>query len=219
MIEAVLMDSMGDDKTVVNAARVSFGVAREGDMTERDVGLIKFLAREKHVTPFRHAQVSFRCKAPIAIARQLGKHQVGFSWNELSRRYKDGNVDVFIPETIFKRPSNLHDGSGKPIKGDDLEDVLTAFESAYQESLSAYDYLLERIAPEQARFVLPQGMITEWIWTGSLYGWFELYRQRISTHAQYETRCFAKCIDNEMSKLFPIAWNALKETISEDSNN
>lgn len=99
-LQATLIEAMGSDKSVVNAARVSFGVTREGDLNERDERLINFLAREKHVTPFRHPQVTFRCVAPIAIARQLGKHQTGFSWNEMSRRYKDGEVEVFIPQPL-----------------------------------------------------------------------------------------------------------------------
>lgn len=86
-IKVTLIESMGSDKSVVNAARVTMGITREGDLNERDEKLIKFLARERHVTPFRHPTVSFRCEAPIAIARQLGKHQAGFSWNEMSRRY------------------------------------------------------------------------------------------------------------------------------------
>lgn len=213
-IEAKLVDSMGSDVSVVNAARVSFGVHREGELLEKDVKLVNFLAREHHVTPFRHATVTFRCKAPIAIARQLGKHQVGFSWNEMSRRYKDGGVETFTPEIVFRRPDSLHDGSGDRFPQDIESDLRDAFIDLYDRSIEVYNKLLEDgVAPEQARFVLPQGMITEWVWTGSLYGWFEVYRQRSSTHAQYEVRLFAEQIDFEMSKLFPVAWNALKETI------
>lgn len=214
-IEAQLVDVMGDDTSVVNAARVSYGVTREGELNERDVRLVKFLARERHVTPFRHATVTLRCKAPIAIARQLGKHQVGFSWNEMSRRYKDGNVEVFIPKEIFARPDNLHDGGGVILEGEKKDEALVLYNYAYEASLLAYEKLIKFIAPEQARFVLPQGMITEWVWTGSLYGWFEVYRQRSSTHAQYEVRLFAQQLDAIMTDLYPVAWSALKATIKE----
>lgn len=214
-IEAQLVDVMGDDTSVVNAARVSYGVTREGELNERDVRLVKFLARERHVTPFRHATVTLRCKAPIAIARQLGKHQVGFSWNEMSRRYKDGNVEVFIPKEIFARPDNLHDGGGVLLEGVKKDEALVLYNYAYEAALLAYDKLIKFIAPEQARFVLPQGMITEWVWTGSLYGWFEVYRQRSSTHAQYEVRLFAQQLDAIMTDLYPVAWSALKATIKE----
>lgn len=214
LISANVVDSMGNDLSIVNAARVSFGVTREGEMNERDVRLVKFLAREHHVTPFRHATVTFRCKAPIAIARQLGKHQVGFSWNEMSRRYKDGDVEVFCPDTLFGRPDNLHSGAGNPLTGDEESNAMYLIGKAYGVAVGTYNKLLESgVAPEQARFVLPQGMITEWVWTGSLYGWFELYRQRSSDHAQYEVRLFAEQIDDAMSMLYPIAWNALKETL------
>lgn len=211
-LQATLIEAMGSDKSVVNAARVSFGVTREGELNERDERLIKFLAREKHVTPFRHPTISFRCKAPIAIARQLGKHQVGFSWNEMSRRYKDGAVECFVPEEIFERPSDLHAGSGSLLIGANGEAAKVAFERAYSLAVQTYEGLLsEGVAPEQARFVLPQGMITEWVWTGSLYGWSELCRQRLSDHAQYEVRVFASTIDEELRKIYPISWDALRE--------
>lgn len=213
MIEAILVDHMGSDLSVVNAARVTMGVERQ-ELRENDERLIRFLARERHVTPFRHATVSFRCRAPIAIARQLGKHQVGFSWNEMSRRYKDGAVENFTPATIFQRPSDLHKGRAEAFEGGLADSLNDVFEAAYKQAVETYDFLLESgVAPEQARFVLPQGMITEWVWTGSLYGWFELYRQRSSDHAQHEVRLFADEIDKTMSELFPIAWTALKETI------
>ena len=211
-LKATLVEHMGSDKSVVNAARVSFGVTRDGDLNERDERLIKFLARERHVTPFRHPQITFRCKAPIAIARQLNKHQVGFSWNEMSRRYKDGAVECFVPEEIFERPSDLHAGSGSLLIGANGEAARVAFERAYSLAVQTYEGLLsEGVAPEQARFVLPQGMITEWVWTGSLYGWSELCRQRLSDHAQYEVRVFASTVDEELRKLFPISWDALRE--------
>lgn len=211
-IKASLIDNFGSDLTVVNAARVTMGVERE-ELKESDTRLINFLARERHVSPFRHPQASFRCEAPIAIARQLQKHQVGFSWNEMSRRYKDGAVDIFIPKEIFSRPDDLHSGSGILLEGEEEAKALALFNSAYEASLASYDELIKFIAPEQARFVLPQGMVTTWYWTGSLYGWFELCRQRLSSHAQYEVRVFAKSLDEEMAKLYPISWAALKKTL------
>lgn len=209
-LQATLIDNFGSDLTVVNAARVTMGVERE-ELKENDTRLINFLARERHVSPFRHPQASFRCEAPIAIARQLQKHQVGFSWNEMSRRYKDGAVDIFIPKEIFSRPDDLHSGSGALLEGEEEAKALALFNSAYEASLASYDELIKFIAPEQARFVLPQGMITTWYWTGSLYGWSELCRQRLSDHAQYEVRMFASTIDEELRKIYPISWDALRE--------
>ena len=213
-INISLIESFGSDLTVANAARVTMGVEHK-ELNERDEKLIKFLARERHVSPFRHPQVSFRCTAPIAIARQLGKHQVGFSWNEMSRRYKDGDVDCFVPDTLFHRPEDLHKGSAEPFEGEADRRLKDAIAKFYEESVSFYNELLDSgLAPEQARFVLPQGMETNWYWTGSLYGWADLCRQRLSTHAQYEVRLFAHQIDEEMSKLFPISWEALKNANS-----
>lgn len=213
-INISLIESFGSDLTVANAARVTMGVEHK-ELNERDEKLIKFLARERHVSPFRHPQVSFRCTAPIAIARQLGKHQVGFTWNEMSRRYKDGDVDCFVPEVLFHRPEDLHKGSAEPFEGEADSRLKNAIAKFYEESVSFYNELLDSgLAPEQARFVLPQGMETNWYWTGSLYGWADLCRQRLSTHAQYEVRLFAHQIDEEMSKLFPISWEALKNANS-----
>ena len=231
-ISIKFVDKMGDCFRVFEAAKATLGGENESEFRRGETDptrLINFLAREKHVTPFRHPQVTFECEAPIAIARQLGKHQVGFSWNERSQRYKDSVIDVFVPDMFRGRPEKLHDGStdvdisknmtsiNRLIICEEGEQLVTyTVEDLYYDAISdaveKYEQLLDAgLAPEQARFVLPQGMITRWIWTGSLYGWFEVYRQRSSEHAQYEVREFARLLDIEMSQLFPIAWQALKE--------
>ena len=227
-ISVKFVDKMGDDFRVFEAAKATLGGEDENEYVRGETDptrLIKFLARERHVTPFRHPQVTFECEAPIAIARQLGKHQVGFSWNERSMRYRDSVIDIFTPDMFRGRPDRLHDGS----TNDDVGNVLTDHEKllgfnmekapikdVYSEAVSwalhYYDVLIRAgLAPEQARFILPQGMVTRWIWTGSLWGWFEVYRQRSSGHAQYEVQEFARLIDGYMSRHFPIAWQALKE--------
>ena len=231
-ISIKFVDKMGDCFRVFEAAKATLGGENESEFKRGETDptrLINFLAREKHQTPFRHPQVTFECEAPIAIARQLGKHQVGFSWNERSQRYKDSVIDVFVPDMFRGRPEKLHDGStdvdisknmtsiNRFIICEEGEQLVTyTVEDLYYDAISdaveKYEQLLDAgLAPEQARFVLPQGMITRWIWTGSLYGWFEVYRQRSSEHAQYEVREFARLLDIEMSRLFPIAWQALKE--------
>ena len=113
-ISIKLVDHMGDDFRVFEAAKATLGGSEESQFKRGETDptrLINFLAREKHVTPFRHPQVTFECEAPIAIARQLGKHQSGFSWNERSMRYKDSVIDVFVPDMFRGRPDKLHDGS------------------------------------------------------------------------------------------------------------
>ena len=223
MISIKFVDKMGDDFRVFEAAKATLGGEEESGFVRGETDpsrLINFLAREKHITPFCHPHVTFECEAPIAIARQLGKHQVGFRWNERSMRYKDSVIDVYVPDMFRGRPDNLHSGSadidvsgrvvyvdwdGNGVTVEQLYKVVT------DQCLHFYTKLVEAgLAPEQARFVLPQGMITRWIWTGSLYGWYEVWRQRSSEHAQYEARLFASQLDTHMSSLFPIAWEALK---------
>lgn len=203
---------MGTDLTTVNAARVSYG-AESKEMTERDSRLVDFLAEHGHVTPFRHATVQLRCRAPIFLARQLGKHQVGFSWNEISRRYKDGDsieIECYVPEEVLARPEKLMTQTAIPMAADFAADMQHYIHCQNQSAVRQYKALVELgVAPEQARMVLPQSMITEWTWTGSLYGWASLYKQRSSEHAQYEARLFAEEVNKIMSELFPICWKAL----------
>lgn len=223
MISIKFVDKMGDDFRVFEAAKATLGGEEESGFVRGETDpsrLINFLAREKHITPFCHPHVTFGCEAPIAIARQLGKHQVGFRWNERSMRYKDSVIDVYVPDMFRGRPDNLHSGSsdidvsGRVVyedwNGNDVT-VEQLYKVVTDQCLHFYNELVKAgLAPEQARFVLPQGMITRWIWTGSLYGWYEVWRQRSSEHAQYEARLFASQLDTHMSSLFPIAWEALK---------
>ena len=223
MISIKFVDKMGDDFRVFEAAKATLGGEEESGFVRGETDpsrLINFLAREKHITPFCHPHVTFECEAPIAIARQLGKHQVGFRWNERSMRYKDSVIDVYVPDMFRGRPDNLHSGSadidvsGRVVdegwSGDGVT-VAQLYKIVTDQCLHFYNELVKAgLAPEQARFVLPQGMITRWIWTGSLYGWYEVWRQRSSEHAQYEARLCASQLDTHMSSLFPIAWEALK---------
>ncbi|AWN08618.1 thymidylate synthase [Erwinia phage Faunus] len=211
-ISAVLVDHMGTDLTTVNAARVSYG-AESKELTERDKRLVDFLAEHDHVTPFRHAHATLRCRAPIFLARQLGKHQVGFSWNEISRRYKDGDaieVECYVPPIVFERPNKLMTQTAERANASLEGFAKQGIQNANSDAFRYYERLLKAgVAPEQARMVLPQSMITEWIWTGSLYGWANLYKQRSSEHAQYEARVFAGEVNKIMSELFPETWKAL----------
>ncbi|QHJ79834.1 MAG: hypothetical protein [Caudoviricetes sp.] len=211
-IVAELVDHMGNDLTTVNAARVSYG-AWSTEFSDRDGALVKFLAEHGHVTPFRHAQVSIRGTAPIFLARQLVKHAVGFSWNELSRRYKDGEsiaIECYVPDVVLGRPEKLMTQCAQPLPEDYSEEMKHYIRNAYAHAVREYGALIELgVAPEHARMVLPLGMQTEWIWTGSLYGWASMYNQRSTEHAQLEARLFAEQINEIMSKLFPVCWKAL----------
>jgi len=208
-MQVTLIDKMGTDLTVVNAARVSF--AKEHDrMLLADEQLIQYLARHNHWSPFAHAQLSFRVKAPIFVARQLGKHQVGLAWNEVSRRYVDDEPEFFEPKVWRNRAISAKQGSG-----DEAVEVGLVPTLALAYAIKAYNELLGRgVCPELARMVLPQSMMTEWIWTGSLYAFARVCNLRLDTHAQAETREIAADIADIAAQAFPISWEALTREVT-----
>jgi thymidylate synthase (FAD) len=207
-IKVEYIDHMGSDLSVVNSARVSFD--KEVDCVEaKDERLIKYLADHKHMTPFRHNQVQVRCHAPIFLARQLGKHQAGLSWNEVSRRYVDSEPEFYVPDEWRGRP----DGSIKQGSGGKWA-LNAAANSSYNEFIERatglYDWAIRNgCSPEMARMVLPQSMITSWYWTGNLLAFAHVYKERISEGAQLEAQYFAKELDNIIRPLFPVSWAAL----------
>jgi len=199
------VDHMGSDLSIVNAARVSFNkVATEFE--EKDDKLIHYLAKHNHWTPFAHNSISLRIKCPLFVARQLGKHQVGLVWNEVSRRYVDEEPEFFFPDEWRGRPVNAKQGSSGVI-----EEVCNVHHPV-KLCLSAYLDLLERgVAPEQARMILPQNMMTEFIWTGSLAAFSRVYKLRIDPHAQQEVQDIAVMLDEIIKPLFPVGWKALND--------
>lgn len=207
-----LIDSMGSDLSVVNAARVSFR-KRSESLDARDIKLISYLARHNHWTVFGHCSLSFRIAAPIFVARQLGKHQVGLVWNEVSRRYVDAEPEFFVPAVWRTRAENVKQGSGDPAGSyeERLADVLLL--ETTEKALESYNKLLERgICPEQARMILPQNMMTEWIWTGSLMAFIRVCKLRLDPHSQQETREIAEKIKTHLEVLFPESTKALLQT-------
>ena len=204
-----LVDSMGDDLRIANIARVSFNKWKK-ELGEKDASLINYLAAHEHSSPFRHTCISIRCKAPIFIARQLGKHQVGLTWNEVSRRYVDADIEFFVPDSWRSRPDDgIKQGSGGEYKYQGAAN--SDYEFLIKQCLEIYEsFIRQGVAPEQARMVLPQSMMTEWVWTGSLPAFFHVYRLRIDNHAQKEVRDFAKLLEEIVQPLFPVSWSALK---------
>ncbi len=197
-MEVSFVDKMGSDLSVVNAARVSFAKVKNA-LDAKDEKLIKYLALWGHWSPFAHATLSFRIKAPIFVARQLVKHQVGLSWNEVSRRYVDDNPEFYMIDEWRSRPDkSIKQGSGdKLIKFDITEAIDVA--------KGTYNYMLEEgIAPEMARMILPQNMMTEWIWSGSVYAFSRVCNQRIKPNAQRETGEVAEEIVKVMEEHFPL---------------
>lgn len=201
------------DLLVVNAARCSFDKQHDEFDQEKDTKLINYLARERHVLPFRHPVATLRITCPIFVLRQLGKHQVGFSWSEVSRRYITGEPEFWYPEEVRTRPENIKQGSvsgGWEAKPEKLSESLNLFSESNEEGLRVYNSLLDLgVAPEQARAVLPQSMYTTCVVTGTLLGWHHLYRLRTEKHTQLETQEYANNIGNILEDLFPISWKAL----------
>lgn len=208
MLEVSLIDVMGDDLTVVNAARVSFAKYTE-EFSERDTRLIQYLASHNHWTPFSHCTATLHIKAPIFVARQLFKHKVGLTENEISRRYVDEDPEVFVPATWRKRAENKKQGSQLDAVSDE-DSCYVAYAQALSAAVEAYDFLLEAdVCPEQARMILPQSIQTEWYWTGSIASFARVCKLRIHDDAQYETRLVAEQINELLAPHFPVSWEVL----------
>ena len=209
-MEVTLIDYMGSDLTVVNAARVSFGKRKgKSEFGELDKKLINYLAKHNHWSPFGHCSIQFYIKAPVFVARQLVKHQVGLTWNEISRRYVDTEPEFFEPDVWRGAANDKKQGSS-----DETINISCHSKRVYQQVLlkakwTYEDLLKQGVCPEQARMVLPQSMITEWYWSGTLYAFARVCNLRCKPDAQQETREISNMIDKECGKLFPISWGAL----------
>jgi len=202
-----LIDHMGSDLTVVNAARVSFDKT-SSTLDNKDIKLINYLARHNHWSPFSHCFVQFRVKAPIFIARQLAKHQVGLSWNEVSRRYVDSPPEFYEPDTWRGKPENVKQGSDGQAKSQYFPNLYLG--DVTELALNNYDKMIvQGVAPEMARMVLPQNMYTEWYWSGSLYAFSRVCKLRLDKTSQIEVQDIAKQLSAHCLTLFPHCWNAL----------
>ena len=222
-MNVTLVDKMGTDLSVVNAARVSFGKVSQWEaipeagpipnlLQDRDEKLINYLAKHNHWSPFGHASMQFHIKAPVFVARQLVEHQVGLVWNEVSRRYVDDEVEFYNPEEWRGKPTNSKQGSS-----DEVIDINSAsmmvddYERVCKSAKWTYEYLLRLgVAPEQARMVLPQSMFTEWYWSGTLMAFARVCNLRCKPDTQKETQVVANQIDELAEDLFPVSWKALR---------
>jgi len=204
-----ILEVMGNDLTVVNAARVSFSKTSTV-LVDADVKLIKYLARNQHISPFFHPQIRMRLKMPIFVAREWFRHTIGFARNEVSRRYVDNEPEVYLPELRARDP-NLKQGSKSEII-ENNEAIHKLMNTSMTGAVETYNAMLEaKVAPEVARSVLPQSMYTEFIETGSLYAYARLCKLRLDPHAQAEIRHYADTIDRMMIRQFPVSWPALME--------
>ena len=217
-MEVTLIDHMGSDLSVVNAARVSFAKTSEWDSIPEagevvgylklgDEKLINYLAKHGHWTPFGHGGLQFHIKAPVFVARQLVKHQVGLVWNEVSRRYVDSEPEFYTPLVWRGAPDNKKQGSSDIAIDIDPNEFMGMMDSAKW----MYEHLLEMgVCPEQARMVLPQAMMTEWYWSGTLMAFARVCNLRCKDDAQLETQMIANQIDKLTKDIFPVSWKALR---------
>lgn len=221
-MSAELLRTSGTDLDVVNAARVSFHKESEWEYPDdgpnlnqpvlqtKDAKLINYLAKHNHWTPFAHVGATFRVKAPIFVARQLGKHQVGLVWNEVSRRYVDEEPEFWFPKEWRGRPVNAKQGSNGVLENQDYWHIL-----ARQANNDPYSVYMEAIScgmsPEQARMILPQNTMTEWVWTGSLAAWARVAKLRLDEHTQQETSDLVKTMVEPLVQAFPVSFKALME--------
>lgn len=233
-MEITLIDKMGTDLTVVNAARVSFSKESEWEydelkpfdsgpecnLSKKDQKLIEYLARHNHFTPFTHVQITMRERVPIFIARQRFKHTVGFSYNEVSRRYVDDEPSFFIPDVWRRRSENKKQGSSDEVVTYLLDfnipetDIHDNYKAHIDQCKDFYNVLIESgVAPEQARMVLPQSMYTEYYCTGSLAAWARAYKLRIDNHAQKEIQDLARMWNDTIGDIKELehSWKALTQ--------
>jgi thymidylate synthase (FAD) len=227
MINVTYIDHMGTDLTVANAARVSFGKRSEMDtsdvwgppkLKDKDAKLIRYLAEHKHISPFGHCFASFHIKAPVFVARQLVKHKF-LRWNEISRRYVDSKPEFYEPNAWRGKAEDKKQGSDGIVELYNMPDkrnpnfLVGETQTHYQKlQCELYQSLLDAgVCPEQARMVLPQSMMTEWYWSGSLDAFADMCKLRCAEDTQAETREVAELIAGEMYELFPVSWESLAE--------
>ena len=221
MIEVEYINSFGDDLSVVNAARVSF--AKQSDwagwfeLGQGDAKLIDYLAKHNHKSPFNHQFFSFRVKAPIFVARQLVKHEY-LPWNEVSRRYVEDNLEFYIPsdDDWRSQPEAVKQGSGEPLDQEIVEILKVRYKHLIEDSQTLYRFAIENgLSREQARMVLPQSLMTEWIWSGSFYAFVKMCHLRLDPHAQKESRVVAEQIKGYLEQFMPVSTQALLKYIGE----
>ena len=203
-----LLETFGSDLTVVNAARVSLG-KHVDEFTEKDAKLIKYLAVHEHTSPFFHPQARFRLKMPIWMAREWFRHTIGFARNEVSRRYVDDLPSFFLPEELRTRSASKKQGSN-----DDVHEMNEEIRSwMIQEctgAVATYTLMLgQGVCPEQARMILPQSMMTEFIETGSLAAYARLCNLRMGPDAQKEIQDVARTVSEALATAFPHSWPVL----------
>lgn len=217
-----LQEVFGDEKTVVNCARVSFGKQVEV-LEDRDIRLIRYLIRHKHQSPFRHLMFRFHIKAPEMVMRQWYKHVIGaewsagsyapfHAWNEISGRYVVME-EIYQPDVWRRQSEDSKQGSGGVM--DEQEDCAALYRDAIDHAMTVYHDLIERgVAKEEARLVLPLSLYTETIWTCSFQAVMNFLDLRLDSHAQWEIREYARVVQQLIQTAVPILYECWSDEIS-----
>ena len=205
-----LIDNMGNDNSVVDAARVSLSKQANQFTDEQNHKLISYLANHNHWSPFAHTAITLRLQAPIAIHAQMMKHTVGFAHNTTSRRYVSDTPKLFVPDFREAPKGNVKQGSGEELVPKQNHYLQGRYQDVCHNAIREYEFLLSQgVSAEQARFVLPQGVMTEWVSTGSLYAWARFYNLRTDPHAQKEIQTLAEMVGEIIEPLYPVSCRSL----------
>lgn len=211
-IKTTYIDHMGDDLRVVNAARVSFGNTKK-EFNPKDIKLIKYLADHKHMSPFEHNILTVKIECPLPIRSQIQRHRT-FSYNEISRRYTDKGLNFHTPTVLRKQSESNKQASYGAVDEETQKAFMVEIEEYQQKGLELYEGMIASgICREQAREILPQGLMTEFYMTGNLRNWNHFIELRIHEHAQYEVQIIAQEINKILMDKFPISMKALNKLL------
>lgn len=202
-----LLQHMGDDRTVVNAARVSFGKEVEV-FTERDEKLVRYLWNNKHTSPFEHCMMTFRFTVPLDVRSQHHRHRT-WSYNEISRRYTSENIQFYVPPKIRRQHQNDRQASVENSVFDNEDQIIDVLRQKYNADFEKYNWLLDQgVAREQAREVLPMAMYTQYWGTVSLLNAFRFIQLRSTKHAQWEIRQVSNAMFKIIKNIYPVSADA-----------
>jgi thymidylate synthase (FAD) len=196
--------ALASDLAVVNGARVSFNSLAE-EMTERDEGLIRFLMRERHGSPFEHGYFRFIVKAPIFVVREHHRHRAGHSFNEWSGRYSKMEAEFYIPDYVRTQVGKPGSYSFEPVEQEVREAAREEIRAAAEQAFEAYERMLEQgVAKEVARMVLPLSLYTKYFWSCNPRSLMHFCSLRNSEHAQFEIREYAKAAESFLERVMPV---------------
>lgn len=214
-----LVDYMGDDAAIVQAARVSYGKGTKS--VNEDRGLIRYLMRHKHTSPFEMVEFKFHVKLPIFVARQWIRHRTA-NVNELSGRYSEMTDEFYLPELVQIRPQSKDNKQGRsdePVELEKANEILSKMTLSQTNAYGEYqEYLGDNIARELSRINLPLSTFTEWYWKIDLHNLFHFLRLRLDRHAQYEIRVYGEAIAELIKDIVPSAYSAFEDYILNGNN-